>query len=109
MFDSGPDLEELKRLGIPVEAVAKPAPVIIFPDNEQAYQLFCDISDQWRSHMSGYYALDANVVYSWMDGERIKGQRRNQLWREVRQISSGALAAMREQQEEAQRKASANK
>lgn len=109
MFSPGPDLEELKRLGIPIDAIEKPEPVTAYPDNEQAYQMFCDISDQWRSHMSGYYALDANVAFSWMDSERIKGQRRNQLWREVRQISSGALAAMREQQEEAQRKASANK
>ena len=99
----------MKRLGIPVEALAQPEPVSIYPGHEDAYQLFCDHADQWRSHMGGYYAFDATVAYAWMDSEGIEGKRRNELWREVHQIASGALAIMREQMEEAQRKASANR
>ena len=57
--------------------------------------------------MGGAYALDYNVIYTWMDAEGIKKRDRNPLVREVALLERGALESMnerREQQERARKK-----
>ena len=103
LFGKRPSLDMLKAFGIPAGAVETPAPVEPYPEHVQAFQCFVDLSGQWRMGTGGVFALDYNVVYRWMDAERIKPGQQNELLRDVGRIERGALEAINEASEERQR------
>ena len=94
-------------MGFPGEMIKEKEPLVCYPDHELAYRCFAENSNQWRSGLGGAYAIDYNVIYSWMDAEGIKKRERNALVREVALLERGALEVMqerREQQERARKK-----
>ncbi|MBF5006009.1 DUF1799 domain-containing protein [Diaphorobacter caeni] len=105
LFGKRPSIEALQAFGIPLAAVEPPAPVEPYPEHTEAFQCFIDLSGQWRMSHSGVFALDYNVVYRWMDSERVKPAEQNQLLREIGLIERGALEAINEAAEEERRKA----
>ena len=90
-------------MGIPEGLFVAKEAVVCYPDHELAYRCFIDNSSQWRSGMGGAYALDYNVVYTWLDAEGIKKRERNRVVREVGYIERGALEVMQERREQQER------
>lgn len=107
LFGDRSSPQQLVAMGFPGEMFQEKEPLVCYPDHELAYQCFIDNSSQWRAGMGGIYALDYNVIYSWLDAEGVKKRERNQVMREIGLLERGALEALqarREQQERSRQK-----
>jgi hypothetical protein len=66
----------------------------IWPENEQAINLFSSISTQWRVGMNGASGLDYNVLFHLMGMMDLPPQKHSQLFGDIRLIESEALNIM---------------
>ena len=93
MYEAGPTDAELEVAGLTRDEVATSCE--IWPENLQAYELFCAMDTQWRIGMAGPTGLDYGVLPVAL---RMIGAARadwQQLMADVRVMESAALCAMR--------------
>ena len=67
--------------------------------NAEAFSVFNSMSTQWRSGMSGATGLDYTALPVVMDLERVKADKRQQVFRDVRTMEQEALRTMADNQE----------
>lgn len=103
LFGERSSPQQLVAMGFPSEMIKEREPLVCYPDHELAYRCFIDNSSQWRAGMGGIYALDYNVIYTWLDAEGIKKRKRNQVMREVGLLERGALEALQARREAQER------
>lgn len=63
----------------------------IWPENQQAINLFTSISTQWRVGAGGPTGLDYNVLFTRMARMDLSDERHEQLFDDIRVIESEAL------------------
>lgn len=66
----------------------------LWPENEDAINLFCSISTQWRVGMAGPTSLDYNVLFTLMGLKNLSYEKHCELFNDIRVIESEALKAM---------------
>lgn len=66
----------------------------MWPENEQAINLFSSISTQWRTGMNGVSGLDYNVLLTLMGLMNLSYEQHCQLFADVRVVESEALQIM---------------
>ena len=66
----------------------------IWPENQQAINLFTSISTQWRVGAGGPTGLDYNVLFMRMARMDLSDERHEQLFDDIRVIESEALAIL---------------
>ena len=95
MYDSGPSEAELRAIGLLREDVVDLSDFEVWPDNWLPYEIFCEVSDQWRMGQGGPVGLDLNVVFHVMDLFDVKdtGERLDTL-RAIRVLSASAITQM---------------
>jgi len=69
-------------------------PVEIWPDNEQAFNLFSRLTTQWRAGAGGLYGLDYGVAFSMMDRMALTPEQYDALEADMRIMEDEALATM---------------
>ncbi|KRC30685.1 DUF1799 domain-containing protein [Acidovorax sp. Root217] len=93
MYERPPDENELAKWGLrPDDFPSKE--VEVWPDNFEAYALFCSMSTQWRIGMAGPTGLDYNVLYSKLDRMDLEPDRYTELECDVGVIERAALEAI---------------
>lgn len=80
-------------MGLTVEDVA-PAAIELWPENEDAFLLFCQMGTQWRVGMGGPVGLDYAALPVVMDMAGIDAAARPLLFEAVRVMENAALAEM---------------
>lgn len=67
----------------------------VWPDCWASWQLFCELSGQWRTGgMGDRIALDYTPLFMRMDRMRLSDDDWNDLYRDIRVIEGAALDAM---------------
>lgn len=69
--------------------------VEVWPDNWPAWQLFVQVSGQWRSSFGGMYALDYTPLFMRMDHLHLDPAAWDELFNDVRVLEAAALVQMR--------------
>ena len=95
MFDSGPSDAELEAIGIRREDVADNSVTEIWPENMLPFQVFNEISSQWRVGMNGPTALDQNFAFSYMDRMGLTHKKQLKVIRAIMVMEGAALKQMR--------------
>jgi hypothetical protein len=98
MFTPGPskeDIAKMRNLGLSPEDYADDV-VEIWPENEQAWRLFCYAQTQWRVGASGASGLDYTPVQHKMDRMRLSPEEYEELEEDIRTMEFAALEAMSE-------------
>lgn len=90
MYERPPDEKQLAVWGLRPEDYPSKE-VEIWPDNFEAYALFCALSTQWRIGMAGPTGLDYNVLYSKLDRMGLEPERYDELEGDVGVIERAAL------------------
>jgi hypothetical protein len=70
--------------------------VEVWPENQQAYYLFCDLRTQWRVGAMGPSGLDYNTLFHKMDRMRLEPDEYEALEEDIRAMEFAALGAMNE-------------
>ena len=94
MYDSGPSDEELALIGIRREDVEDTSVIEVWPENWVPFQIFNEISSQWRTGMNGPVALDYNVAFKFMDLMRVKPKKHLEVIRAIKVMERSALNQM---------------
>jgi hypothetical protein len=84
---------ELSAFGFAPEDYANES-IEIWPENQQALNLFTSISTQWRVGAGGPTGLDYNVLFTRMARMGLSDERYEQLFDDIRVIESEALAIL---------------
>lgn len=84
---------ELSAFGFAPEDYANES-IEIWPENQQAINLFTSISTQWRVGAGGPTGLDYNVLFTLMGLMDLSYERHVQLFEDIRVIESEALAIL---------------
>lgn len=63
----------------------------LWPENEEAINLFCSISTQWRIGMAGPTGLDYNVLFARMGRMALTDEAHERLFQDIRVVESEAL------------------
>lgn len=84
---------ELAAFGFTPEDYANER-IEIWPENQQAINLFISISTQWRVGAGGPTGLDYNVLFTRMARMDLSDERHEQLFDDIRVIESEALAIL---------------
>ena len=92
MYDAGPSDEELEAIGLHREDVEDTSITEIWPENYTAFQVFNEISSQWRVGMNGPTALDWNVAFEVMKLMKVK--RQLDVIRDIKVMERAALNQM---------------
>lgn len=82
--------DELAAFGFKPEDYAHER-IEIWPENQQAINLFTSISTQWRVGAGGPTGLDYNVLFTRMARMGLSDERYEQLFEDIRVIESEAL------------------
>lgn len=93
MYTPAPSEQELAIAGVTL-ADYELESVVVWPENVQAYSLFCDLQTQWRVGMSGPTGLDYGVMYRMIDRMKLSDADAEDLDYDVRAMESEALSAM---------------
>lgn len=91
MYDAGPSDEELEAIGLLREDVEDTSITEIWPENMLPFQVFNEISSQWRVGMNGPTALDQNFAFSYMDRMGLKYKKQLEVIRAIKVMESAAL------------------
>ena len=95
MYDSGPSEAELRAIGLLREDVVDLSDFEVWPDNWLPYEIFCEVSDQWRMGQGGPVGLDLNVVFHVMDLFEVNSRdERLDTLRAIRVMSASAITQM---------------
>lgn len=95
MYTPAPSEQELAIAGVTL-ADYELESVEVWPENVQAYRLFCDLQTQWRVGMSGPSGLDYAVLFVMIDRMKLSPEAAEDLEYDVRAMESEALSAMHE-------------
>jgi len=88
-----------KIVGFDLFTLAKEQEVEVWPENQPAFHLFCDMQTQWRVGMNGYTGLDYGVLFRFLDRMKLSDQEYDWLLDDVRHMEREALAAIHEKQD----------
>lgn len=91
MYERPPDEKALAAWGLRLDDYPSKE-VEIWPDNFEAYRLFCSMSTQWRTGFAGPTGLDYNVLYSKLDRLGLEPDRYDELESDVGVIERAALS-----------------
>ena len=69
-------------------------PFELWPENWPVWQVFCELSGQWRQAMGGPTALDYTPLFTRMDRLGLDDEGWNSLFSDIRVIESSALKQM---------------
>ena len=94
MYDSGPSDEELAAIGLHREDVEDNSNMEIWPENMLPFQVFNEVSSQWRTGMNGPTALDWNIAFRMMDLMEIKPKKQLDVIRGIKVMERAALNQM---------------
>lgn len=94
MYDPGPSDTELAAIGICREDVQDDSICEIWPENNEAFQLFYQVQSQWRIGPAGRTSLDYNVAFSLMNLMGIKKKRQLRLIEDIKTLEMAALERM---------------
>lgn len=67
----------------------------MWPENWQAWNLFVQMSGQWRAGFNGIFALDYGPLFTRMDRMRLDDRTWEELFHDVRVIEAAALERIR--------------
>jgi hypothetical protein len=70
-------------------------PVELWPENVRSWQVFAEMSGQWRQAFNGPTALDYTALFARMDRLRLDTQEWEDLFADVRVLEDQALRTMR--------------
>jgi hypothetical protein len=96
---AGGTSNDFAALGIPMAAGKSFAPEStcdIWPENLPAFQIFADLSTQWRVGMAGPTGLDYPAVLAVMDLHGTAPEHRRERFDELRVMERAALSVMAE-------------
>ena len=71
-------------------------PVELWPEHARAWQVFAEMSGQWRQAFNGPTALDYTALFARMDRLRLDSDAWEDLFADVRVLEAQALRTMRE-------------
>ena len=92
MYDPGPSDDELKAIGLLREDVTDTTDFQVWPENCTPFQVFSQLSTQWRVGYSGPTRLDYTAVEWVMSLMKVKKKR--EVFRAIRIMESSALSQM---------------
>lgn len=93
MYTSAPSEQELAVAGLTAADLEGDA-IEVWPDNERAYFLFCQMQTQWRVGMGGATGLDYGVMFHKMDRMGLELSDYEELEADVRIMEYSALETM---------------
>ena len=82
-------------LGLTREDVAATEVVDIWPDNFESVCLFTDLLTQWRVGVNGLTGLDYTAVVSLFHLRRVRGERRAEIFDDLRVMEAAVLNKVR--------------
>lgn len=94
MYDSGPSDAELEAIGLLREDVVDCSDFEIWPENWLPYDVFSEISSQWRIGMNGPTSLDHNVLFKNLDMRNLSRKKYRDTYKAVRIMEVAALKQM---------------
>lgn len=84
-------MQEASALGLkPDDFIGRP--VVVWPENRQAVQVFLAMRTQWRIGMNGPTGLDYSVLPEIWRRTKVPPQDRDRVFEEIQLIEGGALA-----------------
>lgn len=92
MYDSGPSQEELDAIGLLREDVTDDSDFEVWPENWLPFQVFSQVSTQWRVGYGGPTGLDYSQVKWVMELMRVK--KPLEILHAIRTLESSALKTM---------------
>lgn len=93
LYEAGPNLAELEALGLTPDDYELEV-IDLWPENDRALNLFCEVATQWRMGFSGPVGLDYNVVFHLMGRMRLADPDYDNLFRDLRVAENEALTAI---------------
>lgn len=72
--------------------------VEVWPENWQAFALFCRLETQWQSGFNGPVGLRYEALYPLLDREAATPDEWDNLFDDVREIEAGALRAINDKE-----------
>lgn len=94
MYDPGPSDAELMAIGIRREDVVNNDVQEIWPENYEPFQLFSEVSSQWRVGYAGRTSLDYNVIFTLMSLKGVKKKKQLILIEAIQTLERAALERM---------------
>ena len=94
MYDAGPTDAELEAIGLMRDDVEDTSVTEIWPENMLPFQVFNEISSQWRVGMNGPTALDQNFAFSYMDRMGLRHKKQLEVIRAIKVMERAALTQM---------------
>lgn len=91
------DIAKMRHLGFEPEDYAGQG-FEVWPENWQAFELFCDLRTQWRVGAVGATGLDYNTLFHKMDRMRLAPDEYEELERDIRTMEHEALVTMSERE-----------
>lgn len=92
MYDSGPSQEELDAIGLLREDVTDDSDFEVWPENWLPFQVFSQVSTQWRVGYGGPTGLDYSQVKWVMELMQVK--KPLEVLHAIRTLESSALKTM---------------
>jgi hypothetical protein len=92
MYDSGPDQAELDAIGLTREDVEDNSDFEVWPESWTPFQVFSEVSTQWRMGPGGPTGLDYGAVRWVMELLKVRKQR--EVLCAVQVLESSALRTM---------------
>lgn len=92
MYDSGPDQAELDAIGLTREDVTETSDFEVWPENWVPFQVFSEVSTQWRMGPGGPTGLDYGEVRWVMKLLKVKNPYR--VLQAIQVLESSALRVM---------------
>ncbi|WP_332068381.1 DUF1799 domain-containing protein [Achromobacter xylosoxidans] len=90
LYRRPPNAKELEAFGLTAEDVEAP-PVEIWPENQQAFEIFASLRTQWRVSFAGVTGLDYGVLYRRLDRLGLSAERCDELEEQIRVLEDAAM------------------
>ena len=87
--------DEPPKGGFDVSGLAALQQAEVWPENWPSFELFSQMSTQWRIGMSGPTGLDYNVLFAVMEQRKLTGEDWDSTFQDVRVMEAAALESMR--------------
>lgn len=71
-------------------------PVLVWPGNERAYDLWCLVGNQWRMAMNGPVSIDQMPLRHQLDRMKLADADYDELFAAIQIMEASALKAMQE-------------
>lgn len=80
----------MEAFGLTPEDVQEP-PVDVWPESQQAFEIFASLRTQWRISFAGVTGLDYSVVYRKLDRLGLSADRYDELEEQIRVLEDAAM------------------